>query len=123
MADTFSEIPEAWSEVRSLRGAVTDQERGALRTALYNQGDIREFLLSWGAATATVRTAIETLHASTFGGAITMDWTPPGETDAIRVRFKVGADGYSRTRRSAISYDIQVGLVEAPEHRTPSAIT
>jgi hypothetical protein len=96
---------------------------GALRTSRYNQGDIRSFVLSWSVAPAGVKAAIETLHANTFGGALTMKWTPPGESDEIRVRFLPGTAGYTRSRTSAGVYAIGVGLVEAPEFRTPSQIT
>lgn len=123
MADTFGEIPEHWGEVSRVRGNSTGQGQGALRTALYNQGELREFLLTWETATAGVKSALEIIHASTFGGALTMEWTPPGETDVIRVRFLPGQNGYSRDRNSANSYSLTVGLVEASEFRTPSQIT
>ena len=123
MADTFGEVPEHWAEVSRVRGATTDQGRGALRTNLYNQGELREFLLTWEAATAGIKTALEILHASTFGGALTMEWTPPGETNVIRVKFLPGEAGYSRDRNSANSYSLTVGLIEASEFRSPSQIT
>lgn len=123
MTETFSEIPEDWNEVFTQRGMVTPPEAGALKTRRINQGNIREFRLLWRTATAGIKSAIQADHDATWGGAATMLWTPPGETDELRVRFKPGEEGYSRRRNAATSYSIDVGLVEAPEYRTPSAIT
>jgi len=123
MTETFSAIPEKWREVHTQRGMVTPPEAGALKTRRINQGTMREFKLEWRNAPPSVKMAIQADHAATYGGASTMLWTPPGETDEIRVRFKPGKDGYSRRRSSATNYAISVGLVEAPEFRTPSSIT
>jgi hypothetical protein len=123
MTETFSVNPGEWEEVRNSRGMTTPPEAGAIKTRRYNQGDLREFRLMWRNATGTEKAAIEADHAASFGGAETMIWTPPGEGDAIRVRFKPGKAGYSRTRLSATSYAIEVGFSEATEFRSPSAIT
>lgn len=123
MPSTFSEVPEQWEEIRHSRGMTTPKEAGSIKSRRYNQGDVREFRLLWRTAPIGVKNAIEVDHAATFGGAATMIWTPPGEADALRVRFKPGTSGYSRNRNGARFYAITVGLVEAPEFRTPSTIT
>lgn len=123
MTETFSSNPENWREIFTHQGQVTQAEAGAMKTRQINQGNIREFRLQWGLATTATKNAIQADHDATYGGAETMLWTPPGETDEIRVRFKPGADGYNRRRTAYGSYAIDVGLVEATEYRDPSNVT
>jgi|19_taG_2_1085344.scaffolds.fasta_scaffold03662_4 hypothetical protein len=92
-------------------------ERGRIVTGQLTPAEGRQWVLTWDLVGATTVTAIETALTATFGGAMSMVWTAPGETDPTRVRFAEGAEGYTKEQVTPGTYRVTVTLNESIENQ------
>lgn len=80
-------IPEQIRELRNyrtLRPPVADSAMMHRRSAYTaNAPKVRGFVLLWQTATLSERDSLSTLYDDTHGGAISFDWSPPGEASQV----------------------------------------
>ncbi len=107
-----AELPWTLETDGGLRGDES-QRHGPVISGSLHERKPRRWVLRLANATDDVRQAIDTAHAATKGGADVLDWQPPDEASTVKVRFLPGRQGYSRSRVSAVLWQIQVVFEEA----------
>lgn len=93
--------------------ALKEKRDGPVPVAVMHRRVARIWVAQLNTATDADRLAIDAAHDETKGGALTLDWTPPGEASPIKVRFLPGQAGYRRRRASSRRWQIMIALEEA----------
>lgn len=92
---TWAIAPETYAETTVRRtlatpaagGRVHRRQANSSASPYSNEYDRRVFVLSWEYASDTDRTTIEGYLASTGGGALPLEFTPPQAVSAVRCRL------------------------------------
>ena len=118
--DTFDvapEFPVRFQHVR--RGVATGAASGLIQrrqtaksvSRHSSEATVRVCSLAWRNATWDIARRIEELHQNSFGGALTLTWTPPnaGSSGSFRMRNATVAE----SRQAANRYSIDVVMEEA----------
>ncbi|HRI06287.1 MAG TPA: hypothetical protein PKW35_00650 [Nannocystaceae bacterium] len=83
---TFSLCPESVESRSRLTGVATTVETGHSRARQVVERPFRSWTLTWAAARRETVNEIRRQLELTLGGALTLDWTPPGES-SVEVRL------------------------------------
>ena len=70
-------------------------------------GELRAWILLWQNATVAEKDSLSQLWASTCGGALSMNWTPPGEASAV-VRFIDGSFAWDLVTASRVAMQVTI---------------
>lgn len=83
---TFSLCPESVEVRNQFTGVATTVETGHSRARAVVERPLRSWTLTWTIARRETVTEIRRQLSFTKGGALTLEWTPPGES-AVEVRL------------------------------------
>lgn len=85
-AATFSLCPDSVETRDQIQGVATTVETGHSRARNIVERPLRTWTLSWSRPRSETVTEIRRQLAFTKGGALTLEWTPPGGS-AVEVRL------------------------------------
>ncbi len=114
---TLSVSPQQQTEIYSQHGETSSPEQGAVLGNRSTPTEGRRWKLEWTMIGSTDLASIDATHQATLGGALTMNYTPPGESTTYRVRFLSGKAGYNRKRLADGLFQVNAEIVEAVEHQ------